>query len=83
MAHEQRRLAAILFVDAVRSSWLMGRDESGTVARLLNDLNQRLAPAVVRRSGRVVRLKGDGGLIEFASAVDALSAAIDFQQAMP
>jgi TolB-like protein/class 3 adenylate cyclase/Tfp pilus assembly protein PilF len=82
LAHEQRRLAAILFVDAVRSSWLMGRDESGTVARLLNHLNQRLAPAVVRRGGRVIRLKGDGGLIEFASAVDALSAAIDFQQAM-
>jgi TolB-like protein/Tfp pilus assembly protein PilF len=60
----------------------MGRDESGTVARLLNDLNQRLAPAVARHSGRVVRLKGDGGLIEFASAVDALAAAIDFQQAM-
>jgi TolB-like protein/Tfp pilus assembly protein PilF len=60
----------------------MGRDESGTVARLLNHLNQRLAPAVARRSGRVVRLKGDGGLIEFASAVDALAAAIDFQQGM-
>jgi adenylate cyclase len=82
LPHEQRRLAAILFVDAVRSSWLMGRDESATVARLLDHLNQRLAPAVARRGGRVIRLKGDGGLIEFASAVDALSAAIDFQQAM-
>lgn len=82
MAQEQRRLAAILFVDAVRSSWLMGQDESGTVARLLDHLNQRLAPAVARRGGRVIRLKGDGGLIEFASAVDALAAAIDFQQAM-
>jgi adenylate cyclase len=60
----------------------MGRDESGTVARLLGHLNQRLAPAAARRNGRVVRLKGDGGLIEFASAVDALTAAIDFQQAM-
>ncbi len=79
---EQRRLAAILFADAVGSSRLMGRDESGTVARLLDHLNQRLAPAVIRRGGRVVRLKGDGGLIEFTSAVDALAAAIDFQQAM-
>src|SRR5258708_6896450 len=82
LAREQRRLAAILFVDAVRSSWLMGRDESGTVAQLLDHLNQRLALAVARRNGRVIRLKGDGGLIEFASAVDALAAAIDFQQAM-
>src|SRR5262245_22890029 len=60
----------------------MGRDESGTVARLLEHLNQRLAPAATRRGGRVVRLKGDGSLVEFASAVDALAAAIDFQQTM-
>ena len=82
MAREQRRLAAILFVDAVGSSRLMGRDESGTVARLLQHLNQRLAPAAVRRGGRVIRMKGDGGLVEFTSAVDALAAAIEFQQAM-
>jgi adenylate cyclase len=60
----------------------MGRDESGTVARLLEHLNLRLAPAVARRGGRVIRLKGDGGLVEFASAVDALTAAVDFQQGM-
>jgi TolB-like protein/class 3 adenylate cyclase/cytochrome c-type biogenesis protein CcmH/NrfG len=82
LAREQRRLAAILFVDAVGSSRLMGQDESGTVARLLSHLNERLAPAVARRGGRVIRIKGDGGLIEFASAVDGLAAAIDFQQAM-
>ncbi|MBS0524510.1 MAG: adenylate/guanylate cyclase domain-containing protein [Proteobacteria bacterium] len=82
MAREQRRLAAILFVDAVGSSRLMGQDESGTIARLLNHINQRLAPAVARHSGRVIRLKGDGGLVEFASAVDALAAAIEFQQAI-
>jgi adenylate cyclase len=82
MAREQRKLAAILFADAVGSSRLMGRDESGTVARLLEHLNLRLAPAAARRGGRVIRLKGDGGLVEFASAVDALQAAIEFQQAM-
>src|SRR5918995_5982409 len=82
LAREQRKLAAILFADAVGSSRLMGRDESGTVARLLEHLNLRLAPAVARRGGRVIRLKGDGGLVEFGSAVDALAAAIDFQQAM-
>src|SRR5262247_2513908 len=82
LAREQRRLAAILFADAVGSSLLMGRDESSIVARLLQHLNQRLAPAVARRGGRVIRLKGDGALVEFASAVDALAAAIEFQQAM-
>src|SRR4051812_30991208 len=60
----------------------MGRDESGTVARLLHHMNRRLAPAVAHHGGRVIRLKGDGGLVEFASAVDALRAAIEFQQAM-
>ena len=82
MAREQRRLAAILFADVVGSSRLMGRDESGTVARLLEHLNRRFAPAAARHGGRVIRLTGDGGLAEFPSAVDALGAAIEFQQAM-
>ena len=82
MAREQRKLAAILFADAVGSSRLMGRDEGGTVARLLEHLSQRLAPAATRRGGRMIRLKGDGALVEFASAMDALAAAIEFQQAM-
>jgi TolB-like protein len=60
----------------------MGRDESGTVARLLEHLNRRLRPAAARCGGRVIRLTGDGGLVEFGSAVDALRAAIEFQQAM-
>ena len=82
LAREQRKLAAILFADVVGSSRLMGRDESGTVARLLEHLNKRLAPAAARYGGRVVRLTGDGGLVEFGSAVDALRGAIEFQQAM-
>jgi TolB-like protein/class 3 adenylate cyclase len=82
LPREHRKLAAILFADVVGSSRLMGRDESGTVARLLEHLNRRLAPAAARCGGRVIRLKGDGGLVEFGSAVDALRAAIEFQQAM-
>jgi TolB-like protein/class 3 adenylate cyclase len=82
VAREHRRLAAILFADVVGSSRLMGRDESGTVARLLDHLNRRLAPAAARCGGRVIRLTGDGGLVEFGSAVDALRAAIEFQQTM-
>ncbi|WP_422003206.1 adenylate/guanylate cyclase domain-containing protein [Reyranella sp.] len=82
MAGEQRRLAAILFADAVGSSRLMGRDESGTVARLLHHMDSRLGTVVTRHGGRIIRLKGDGALVEFASAVDALAAAIEFQQSM-
>lgn len=46
------------------------------------NINRRLAPVAVRRSGRVVGLKGDGVLLEFPRAVDALAAAIEFQQTM-
>ncbi len=60
----------------------MGHDESGTVARLLEHMNRRLAPIIDSRGGRVIRLKGDGALVEFASAVDAVVAAIEFQQSM-
>jgi class 3 adenylate cyclase/uncharacterized protein (DUF302 family) len=82
MAREQRRLAAILDADVVGYSRLMGRDESGTVARLRELRIKRLEPLLVRHGGRLIKLAGDGALIEFPSAVDALSAAIEFQQAM-
>src|SRR5216683_5316265 len=42
----------------------------------------RFEPTLARYGGRLVKLMGDGALVEFASAVDALSAAIEFQQAM-
>src|SRR5262249_8106004 len=60
----------------------MGRDESGTVARLRQVRQQRLAPILAQRGGRIVKLTGDGAIMEFASAVEAVSAAIEFQQAM-
>jgi TolB-like protein/class 3 adenylate cyclase len=69
-------------VDVVGYSRLMGRDESGTLQRLREHRKQRLEPTLARHGGRLVKLTGDGALVEFASAVDALSAAIEFQQAM-
>lgn len=82
MAREHRRLAAILAADVVGYSRLMGRDESGTLARLREHRKQHLEPSLARHGGRLVKLTGDGALAEFGSAVDALSAAIEFQQAM-
>jgi adenylate cyclase len=79
---EQRKLAAIIAADVVGYSRLMGRDESGTLARLRKHRTERLEPVLARYGGRLVKLTGDGVLVEFASAVDALSAAIEFQQAM-
>jgi TolB-like protein/class 3 adenylate cyclase len=82
LTREQRRLAAILALDVVGYSRLMGRDESGTLARLRGHRSQRLEPTLARHGGRLVKLTGDGALAEFPSAVDALDATIEFQQAM-
>lgn len=82
MAREQRRLAAILAADVVGYSRLMGRDESGTLAGLKAHLAERLEPALARNGGRLVKTTGDGAIVEFGSAVDALRAAIEFQQAV-
>jgi adenylate cyclase len=79
---EQRKLAAVLAADVVGYSRLMGRDEAGTLARLKEHRAQRLEPALSRYGGRLVKLTGDGVLAEFGSAVDALRAAIEFQQAV-
>ena len=82
LPRERRRLAAIVAADAVGYSRLMGHDESGTLARLREHRTLRFDPAVARHGGRLVKLTGDGALVEFGSAVDALAAAIEFQQAM-
>jgi TolB-like protein/class 3 adenylate cyclase len=82
VAREQRKLAAILAADMVGYSRLMGRDEAGTLARLRRNRSEHLDPVLVKYGGRLVKLTGDGALVEFPSAVDALSAAIEFQQAM-
>jgi adenylate cyclase len=75
MAEErlQRRLAAILSADVVRYSRLMGVDEAGTLSHL-NELRRELFdPVIAAHSGRIVKLMGDGALVEFASAVDAVT----------
>jgi len=82
LAREQRRLAAILAADVVGYSRLMGRDESGTLARLKALRRELFEPALARNGGRLVKLTGDGALAEFGSAVDAFRAAIEFQQAV-
>src|SRR4249919_490683 len=81
LAREQRKLAAIIAADVVGYSRLMGRDESGTLARLRKNRSERLDPVLARYGGRLVKLTGDGALVEFPSAVDALRAAIEFRQA--
>jgi TolB-like protein/class 3 adenylate cyclase/Tfp pilus assembly protein PilF len=77
-----RRLAAILAADVVGYSRLMGRDENGTLARFKSHMTDRLEPTLARHGGRLVKLTGDGALVEFVSAMGALGAAVEFQQAV-
>jgi adenylate cyclase len=78
----QRRLAAILFADVVGYSRLTGQDEVGTWRRLQSVLQDVVRPSIKAHAGRVVRIKGDGILVEFASAVEAVASAVALQQAM-
>src|SRR5215472_17407676 len=79
-ARVQRRLAAILSADVVGYSRLMGIDETGTLARLKAVRRDIIDPLIATHSGRTVKLMGDGALVEFASAVDAVSCAIEVQK---
>ena len=82
MAEErlQRRLAAILSADVVGYSRLMGIDEAGTLARLKAMRRDLIDPLIAAHSGRTFKLMGDGALVEFASAVDAVTCAIEVQK---
>ena len=77
----QRRLAAIMAADIAGYSRLMGADEAGTHAALRDLWVKRFNPAVAEHRGRIVKMMGDGALVEFASAVDAVDCAISIQQA--
>jgi TolB-like protein/Tfp pilus assembly protein PilF len=78
----QRRLAAILAADVVGYSRLMGDDEAGTLVALKTHLEALIEPKIAEHEGRIVKLMGDGILAEFASAVAAVQAAVEIQQAM-
>src|SRR5262252_7992744 len=78
----QRRLAAILAADVVGYSRMMQADEAGTLAALKSRRSEILQPLVSKHHGRVVKVMGDGVLVEFASAVNAVACAAELQQAM-
>ena len=74
-----RRLSAILAADVAGYSRLMHADEEATHARLTALLADGIEPAIAEHGGRIVKNSGDGFLAEFSSAVEAVRAAIDFQ----
>jgi TolB-like protein len=81
-ARVDRRLAAILAADVAGYSRLMGVDEEGTLAALKAHRRELIEPKIAEHRGRIVKTTGDGALVEFASAVDAVRCALEIQRAM-
>src|SRR5215212_7723419 len=81
-AQVERRLAAILAADVVGYSALMERDEDRTLARLKALRKELTDPLIAEHRGRVVKLMGNGALVEFASVVDAVRCAVLIQRGM-
>ncbi len=79
---ETRKLAAILAADVVGYSRLTGADEEGTLARIRALRSELIDPAISANRGRVANTAGDSILVEFASVVDAVRAAVDIQRVM-
>ncbi|UPK40602.1 adenylate/guanylate cyclase domain-containing protein [Bradyrhizobium sp. 186] len=78
----QRRLAAILVADVVGYSRLMGQDERGTLRRIKAIRREVVDPNIAAYHGRIVKTTGDGMLIEYPSAVEAVGCAVAVQRAM-
>ena len=78
----ERRLAAILAADVAGYSRLMGANEEGTLAQLKSIRKALVDPTIVAHRGRIVKTTGDGMLVEFASAVDAVRNAVEIQRSI-
>ncbi len=78
----QRRLAAIMSIDVVGYSRLMGEDEAGTLAALTGHREEFINPEIGAHQGRIVKLMGDGALVEFPSVVAAVECAVAIQRGM-
>ena len=78
----ERRLAAILAADVVGYSRLMEADEVGVLGALKSHRDELINPRIADHHGTIVKLMGDGALVEFASVVDAVECALAIQRGM-
>jgi adenylate cyclase len=74
----ERRLGAIMFTDVVGYSAITSQDE-GRALRLLDEHRKILQVVFPKYGGTVVKTMGDGYLVEFASAVEAVNCAVEAQ----
>jgi len=77
-----RKLAAILAADVVGYSRLMEADVEDTLADLKACRRELIEPSIARNEGRMIKLMGDGALVEFPSVVGAVRCAVEVQRGM-
>lgn len=77
-----RKLAAVLAADMVGYSRLMETDEQGTLARLRTHRIELIDPSITLNRGKIIKTTGDGMLVEFSSARDAVACAVEVQTRM-
>src|SRR4029077_20404970 len=80
--HLKRRLKAILLADVVGYSRLMNVDEAGTHVAVSNYTKELIEPKIAEHGGRLIRTMGDGLLVEFDSAADAVACGLEIQQGL-
>jgi adenylate cyclase len=78
----ERRLAALMAADIVGYSRLIEADERGTLAAIKELRRATIDPLLAEHNGRIVKLMGDGAIVEFASVVDAVACAVAVQKAV-
>ena len=78
----ERRLSAIMATDVVGYSRLMGGNEVGTLTALKQHRAEMIDPCIAKHQGRIVKLTGDGMLVEFPSVVSAVECACSVQREM-
>jgi adenylate cyclase len=82
VAEQRRRLMAVMLADVVGYSRMMSRSEEETHARFASHSRELIEPTIEKYNGRLVRSMGDGLLVEFSSAVDAVRCALDIQRGL-
>jgi len=82
VAPQRRRSMAVMLADVVDYSGMMSRSEDETHARFARHASELIEPTIAKYNGRLVRSMGDGILVEFSGAVDAVRCALDIQSGL-
>jgi adenylate cyclase len=82
VAAQRRRLMAVMLADVFNYSRMMSRSEDETHARFASHARELIEPTIDKYGGRLVRSMGDGILVEFSSAVDAVRCALEIQRGL-